>query len=461
MKKKYICIGVLAALLSFGGHAEAGSLKGESTAASVKKVVRTVSSAKVSISPGKKKTAAKTVVKKAAAAKKTDTAKTAKKADTAKTAVKKTESTKTAKTVPVGKGGPTIEVGLLSGQKEASVKLLADCTAEADGKTWQTFKRGETLSVSRSGKSIVIGGKKKEGPVYLRASGSAAAFSVKGNTYRGDMKLIPSAYSDGVTVVNAVSMEEYLCGVVPSEVSPSWHTDALRAQAVAARTYAMYHRDGYRNAGYDVTDDTRSQVYRGTSVEAAATDQAIKDTAGEVITYDGKPIDAVFHSNGGGYTENSENVWGSRVPYLRGVAEESSSVLDKAWTKTVTTDAFGKAAGVGTLKSIELSKLKKGQTKAKDRGISGRVISVKVTGSKGTKTLTGDDVQSAFGLSSTLFDISVKGKNVNITGYGAGHGLGLSQWGAEAMAAKKGNGKDYYKTILTHYFTGTKIEKIY
>lgn len=453
MKKTYICIGVLAALLSFGGSAEAGSLKGEGTTA-VKKIVRTVSNGKVSVTPGKKKTVAKTIAKAAAA-------KASAKAEKTKTSAKKTESTKTAKTVSVGKEGPTIEVGLLSGQKEASLKLLADCTAEADGKTWQTFKRGETLSVSRSGKSLVIGGKKKEGPIYLRASGKAAAFSVKGNTYRGDMKLIPSAYSDGVTVVNAVSMEEYLCGVVPSEVSPSWHTDALRAQAVAARTYAMYHRDGYRSAGYDVTDDTRSQVYRGTSVEASATNQAIKDTAGEVITYDGKPIDAVFHSSGGGYTENSENVWGSRVPYLRGVAEESSSVLDKAWTKTVTAEAFGKAAGVGTLKSIELSKLKKGQTKAKDRGVSGRVISMKVTGSKGMKTLTGDAVQSAFGLSSTLFDISVKGKNVTITGYGAGHGLGLSQWGAEAMATKKGNGKDYYKTILTHYFTGTKIEKIY
>ena len=84
-----------------------------------------------------------------------------------------------------------------------------------------------------------------------------------------------------------------------------------------------------------------------------------------------------------------------------------------------------------------------------------------MTGSKGKKDVTGDQMRSLFGLNSTLFDLKVKGKDLIITGYGSGHGLGLSQWGAEAMAAKNGDGKDYYKKILTHYFTDTKIEKIY
>lgn len=360
-----------------------------------------------------------------------------------------------------GAEGPVIEVGLLSAQKEVRLRCLSDAAAEAGGKVLGRYKKGETLSVSRSGKDIVLNGRKKEGPVYLRGKEGAAAFAVKGNSYRGSMKLLPSAYAGGVTVVNALPLEEYLLGVVPSEVSPSWHEDALRAQAVAARTYAVYHKDGYRSAGYDVTDDTRSQVYRGVSAESAASSRAVRATAGEVVTYKGRPIEALFHASGGGYTENSENVWGSAVPYLRGVAEETAPEVSRPWTKTVSLSSFGQAAGVGKLKKIGLSKLKKGPMKVKDRGVSGRVLSVVLEGSGGKKKLSGSTMQSLFGLPSTLFDLSVKGKQVVITGYGSGHGLGLSQWGAEAMAARHGNGKDYYKTILTHYFTGTKVEKIY
>ena len=361
----------------------------------------------------------------------------------------------------IGAKGPVIEVGLLSGMKEAKIRCLGKSSAESGGRTLARYGRGEMLTVTRSGKTISVNGKKMTGPVYLRGEGGGAAFSVKGREYRGDVKLIPSAYTAGVTVVNALSMEEYLCGVLPGEVSPSWHKDALRAQAVAARTYAMYHRDGYRSAGYDVTDDTRSQVYLGTGAESEAATKAVYDTAGEVVTYGGRPIDAVFHASGGGYTENSENVWGSRLPYLRGVAEEASPEVSRRWEKSVPLASFENAAGVGKLKKIGLSPLKKGPVKARDRGVSGRVLSVALEGSKGKKTLSGSSMQSLFGLASTLFDLDVKGKNVVITGYGAGHGLGLSQWGAEAMAEKHGNGKDYYNTILTHYFQGTKVEKIY
>lgn len=360
-----------------------------------------------------------------------------------------------------GTEGPVIEVGLLFAQKEVRIRCLSDAAAESGGKVLIRYKKGEILSVSRNGKDIVLNGKKREGAVYLRGKEGVPAFAVKGNSYRGSMKLLPSAHAGGVTVVNVLPIEEYLLGVVPSEVSPSWHEDALRAQAVAARTYAVYHKDGYRSAGYDVTDDTRSQVYRGVSVESAASSQAVRATAGEVVTYKGRPIEALFHASGGGYTENSENVWGIAVPYLRGVIEEAAPEVTHPWTKTVSLSSFEQAAGVGKLQKIGLSRLKRGPMKVKDRGVSGRVLSVALEGSEGKKTLSGSTMQGLFGLPSTLFDLSVKGKQVVITGYGSGHGLGLSQWGAEAMAARHGNAKDYYKTILAHYFAGTKVEKIY
>ena len=325
------------------------------------------------------------------------------------------------------------------------------------GSSLGSYPAGTRLTISKSGNGLSVNGKSAGAKIYFRSSGSGAAFAVKGNQYRGVIKAIASP--SGVTLVNQVSMEDYLKGVVPCEIVPSWQMDAIKAQAVAARTYAMFHKNGYRSAGYDVTDDTRTQVYRGVSAETEATNRAVMETAGEVVTYGGSPIDAVFHASGGGYTENCENVWGSAVPYLKGVPEDKYAT---PWKKTISLSSFMKMADVGKLKGIKLSALHIGEAhKASDRGISGRVKSVTLVGSKGNRVVSGDRLQQIYDLNSTLFDLSVSGNQLVITGYGYGHGLGLSQWGAEAMAEKHGGAKDYYKTILTHYFTGTKVEKVY
>lgn len=351
--------------------------------------------------------------------------------------------------------GQMIEVGLQSGS-ELSLTGLSAFHVEA-GSSLGSYPAGTRLTISKSGNGLSVNGKSAGAKIYFRSSGSGAAFAVKGNQYRGVIKAIASP--SGVTLVNQVSLEDYLKGVVPCEIVPSWQMDAIKAQAVAARTYAMFHKNGYRSAGYDVTDDTRTQVYRGVSAETEATNRAVMETAGEVVTYGGSPIDAVFHASGGGYTENCENVWGSAVPYLKGVQEDKYAT---PWKKTVSLASFMKMADVGKLKGIKLSALHIGEAhKTSDRGISGRVKSVTLVGSKGNRVVSGDRLQQIYDLNSTLFDLSVSGNQLVITGYGYGHGLGLSQWGAEAMAEKHGGAKDYYKTILTHYFTGTKVEKVY
>ncbi len=367
---------------------------------------------------------------------------------------------------PKKESSPEIEIGLLSEREEVKIMGLQNFYIDGKDKKKNTYGNGKTLTMKRKGNKISVDGKTFDGPIYLSTGNDKAAFAVKGNQYRGKMKVILSPQSSGLTVVNVVPLELYLQGVVPSEIVPSWETDAIKAQAVAARTYALFHKNGYRSSGYDLTDDTRSQVYQGVGVETAKTNKAVMDTAGEVITYGGKAIDALFHANGGGHTENSENVWGTHISYLRGVKEESSGVVNKMWTKTVPLDKFtdalaGAGYNVGKIKKIILSPLKMGNKKSKDRGISGRVKFFEISGKNGKKQISGERLQGIFGLNSTLFDISAKGKNIIITGYGYGHGLGLSQWGAQAMAEKHGDGKDYYKKILAHYFTGTKIEKLY
>ena len=341
---------------------------------------------------------------------------------------------------------PWIEVGLTSGMR-LSLTGLEACRGTVDGKTVSTYRKGEEFSIAR---------------VQTEPS-----FVVKGNRYRGKMKLIPSPWNEGVVMVNVVPMEEYLRGVVPSESIPTWKIDALKAQAVAARTYALYHRNSYRTSGYDVTDDVESQVYKGAGAETKATDEAVRETRGEVITFDGKAIDALFHADGGGYTEYGENVWGISKPYLQGVPEELSPKTKKPWTVTLTRDAFSKKLsasgyGVGKIQNIKLSNLQFGKVHyAGDRTPAGRVKKLICRGSNGWVSLSGVTMRKIFGLRSAMFDILFKGDQLIITGYGYGHGLGLSQWGAEAMAEKHGDGKNYYKEILAHYYQGTKVEKWY
>ena len=250
--------------------------------------------------------------------------------------------------------GQMIEVGLQSGS-ELSLTGLSAFHVEA-GSSLGSYPAGTRLTISKSGNGLSVNGKSAGAKIYFRSSGSGAAFAVKGNQYRGVIKAIASP--SGVTLVNQVSMEDYLKGVVPCEIVPSWQMDAIKAQAVAARTYAMFHKNGYRSAGYDVTDDTRTQVYRGVSAETEATNRAVMETAGEVVTYGGSPIDAVFHASGGGYTENCENVWGSAVPYLKGVPEDKYAT---PWKKTISLASFMKMADVGKLKGIKLSALHIGE----------------------------------------------------------------------------------------------------
>ena len=297
-----------------------------------------------------------------------------------------------------------------------------------------------------------------------------------------------SPVSAGLTVVNVVPMEYYLYGVVGKEMSPSWSLEALKAQAVAARTYAVFHKNYFKSRGYDMADDTRSQVYGGVNAEAASIKQAVDGTSGEILTYQGKPIEAFFCASAGGWTEHSENVWGSHVTYLRGVADRSFHMPSYSWSVTTTPErlaanltAAGK--GVGTVQSITLSPLAKRPMHVPDRGVSGRVRTLIVRGTKGQAMITGNAFQSLFGLKSTLFDfyqgtgtppnpdmgkggrgltLPIKaGQPLTIYGFGWGHGLGMSQYGAYQMAKENPGVKEYYRQILSHYYTGTTLERLY
>lgn len=363
-------------------------------------------------------------------------------------------------------------------------------SVQVDNKEVLSFPAGTKMTATRKGSDIYLNDK-KVGPTLAVTGDTPMKVSVDGRSYRGSVKLTTALSKANVAVINVVPMEAYLYGVVPEEAPPSWHHAALEAQAVAARTYAYHAMQGRSNYSYDVESDTRSQVYKGMASEYASTTSAVDVTKGMVMTYGGKVINALFHSDSGGYTEDSEKVWGNAVPYLKAVEEPVKGVNPSTYRWTVTTDknrleSILKQAGkdVGSLKSIQLSPLGKRPLSAADRGASGRVISMVMEGSKGKAVVTGEAMMGYLGLRSTLFDFYVgkatpvdidktekpkayhtfsSGNDaVVIQGYGWGHGLGLSQWGAQGMAREsKSSDTEFYKKILLHYYSGVSLQKLY
>jgi stage II sporulation protein D len=277
--------------------------------------------------------------------------------------------------------------------------------------------------------------------------------------YRGTVSLIYT--STGVTAINTVNLDDYLAGVVGKEVPASWPQEALKAQAVASRSYALYRSQKTAGSLFDLGANQSFQVYNGLEGEAPSTHAAVQATAGQVLKHQGQTIEAVFHSSSGGHTENSENVWSSVTPYLRGVKDFDQDPLNKnyQWIKTLAAaEVKQKLPGLGNI--IAIKPLGKTST-------TGRITSVKVVGDSGTRTLTGSELRKALGLLSTLFEVtpqpglvasqsgSTAPTSFQITGKGNGHGLGMSQWGALGMAKM---GKTYGQ-ILQHYYQGTILSK--
>jgi stage II sporulation protein D len=195
-------------------------------------------------------------------------------------------------------------------------------------------------------------------------------------------------------------------------------------------------------------------------VERAAASRAVKETGGEVLESHGALVDALFHTDSGGMTENSEDVWGSRIDCLRAAKEVRTETYP--WEKNITVEKFSellakRGKNIGTLKKIELSPIKIGKS-SKDRTVSGRVKQVTFVGKNGKASITGNDLRSMLGLKSTLFGMTMNRNVLFIKGYGWGHGLGMSQHGAKAYA----DSEHYdYKKILQHYYRGAELKKLY
>ena len=269
----------------------------------------------------------------------------------------------------------------------------------------------------------------------------------QGREYRGVMRVL--ARGDQVLVINVVDLEAYLRGVVPAEMQASWPLDALRAQAVAARTYALANLSPA--APYDVCSTSDCQVYRGVRVEHARSDQAVADTAGLVLTYGGAFARTYYHADSGGVIASSAEVWGASIPYLSAFQDVPSDGPHRHWEVRIEPAVVAAHLGsaghhVGSVSRVRVLA----------NSESGRVQRLEVTGSAGGVILEGADARAqarAWGLKSTRFRMV---GDLVFRGEGWGHGVGMSQYGARALALSGHS----YGQILAFYYPNTHLQRL-
>ena len=255
-------------------------------------------------------------------------------------------------------------------------------------------------------------------------------------------------------VVNTLKLENYLRAVVPKEMIASWPIEALKAQAVAARTYALYQRRKRTDYLYDVDATILSQVYGGKRTERPKTDRAVSETRGKVLLKGGRLVLAYFHANSGGFTEDSGNVWRVSFPYLQSKADPYSRRKKSAWAYGLSLAELSrrlKRRGIRVGRVSRVIPL--------ERTASGRIKAFRVVGSRGSRKLSGNTFRIGVGstrMQSTLVRFRDGGRGgggrLKMEGRGLGHGVGMSQWGANEMA-RRGMG---HQEILSFYYPGTR-----
>jgi len=254
-----------------------------------------------------------------------------------------------------------------------------------------------------------------------------------------------------------VGMREYLIGCVAAEMEASCHLEALKAQAVASYTYARYRREtggkaalsdtGKSDQGYEDTGQRRQRWGENFNFYEARVGQAVDAVLGQAVTYEGRPIFAAYCAVSSGKTESAENYWGDAFPYLRSV-ESPGDKLSPDYSRTVTLQPED------VEKALEKAGAKLGKEPAKwfgapERSGAGTVLEIEV----GNKALTGMKVRELLGLRSANFTVAYKDGAFEVKCLGFGHGVGMSQYGADFMA-RQGSG---YREILEHYYPGCEL----
>jgi len=340
-----------------------------------------------------------------------------------------------------------VRVALLKGAESVRIGGDGVLAVDQDG---EPLDAGFPLLVKRSGDGLSANGKALRN---LKAS-APASLQVNGKGYRGRIEITPA--DKGILVVDELPLEDYLVGLINCEISSQWPIEAIKAQAVIARSYALYQMEARKNAPFHLESSVMDQVYDGCDIEDSRAARGVRETAGEVLMYNGKVIQAFYHSSCGGHTEAAENVWGYPLPYLPGVeCKYCLTAGTGKWEQTIPLKRIESLLKSNGYPVTSLREIKSGR-----KNKSGRLNDLTLLSSRGSLIISAVNFRKLVGYSvikSTNFDIKISGDEALFSGVGYGHGVGLCQWGAKQRADDGFNCRE----ILSYYYPGTNLERIY
>lgn len=347
--------------------------------------------------------------------------------------------------------GEIMRVLLKDDQQQLEVKIGGEVTCnDGQGGVLEGCLDGVTLRLETIADTLHVGGMPvTQLPLKITPVGGEVGINGMSLQSHVEFRKKPNGLIQAITVLD---MQDYLKGVVPAEASPKWDLEVLKAQAVAARTFALYRKKSRAAEDFDVTADVNSQVWKNGG-GSAVSDRAVDETDNLVMTYDGKLINAMFHACCGGETEDMEAVFGKPVDYLKPAEGKCPAGNPKMqWERWFSPEEIQemlekKGYSLGRIKDIRV---------AAQSGTR-RAAKILVIHSKGHLVLKGNDFRKAMGwevVPSTLFTLKKVRDRYNFEGRGSGHGVGLCQWGAREMSLQ---GKTF-EEILHHYYKDVKIE---
>lgn len=336
----------------------------------------------------------------------------------------------------------------------AIVKNGAGVTVDGDG-ILATRENGNGVALAtpvsiKPGKDGLL----VNGVSYRRLIFSApSAVYVNAKPYRGVAEI--TLADKGLLVVNELPLEDYLVGLINCEISSAWPIEAIKAQAVIARSYALNRKDARKNAPYHLESSVIDQVYDGCLIEDSRARRGVSETAGEVLTYNNAIIQAFYHSNCGGKTESSENVWGASLPYLKGVDCQYCLTSGYVpWEQKLALREIEEKLKAAGLKVAGVYDIRAGV-----RNSRGRLGNIIIVSSRGELSVSGDQFRKTVGygvIKSTNFTVKAANGEVSFSGLGNGHGVGLCQWGSKQRSLD-GFG---YAEILSYYYPGTELKML-
>ena len=280
------------------------------------------------------------------------------------------------------------------------------------------------------------------------------AIVINERKFRGNMQFIRKD-NGKIMVINLIELEDYIKGILYHEVSHYWPDDALKAQAIVCRTYALYQVNMSLDKDFDLSNDVYSQVYGGLTSERFRTSKAVDDSKGEVLVYKKNIFPTYFHATCSGHTEDAKLLWGIDIPPLKGVAcsycKESPHY---SWAVKIPLKKLREAL----LKSVKKDCANITGIAILGKDPSDRITDLKIITDKDSFVIPAKDFRMIVGpnqIMSTNFTLEIKNDKVIFNGLGWGHGVGLCQWGAYFMAKQGKN----YKQILKYYYPGSEITK--